>query len=703
MVSGPTIDGVDWTNRAMYLAPDVPNNPPTASFAPSCTNLDCSFDASGSSDSDGSITSYAWDFGDSQTGSGVSPSHSYTARGTYAVTLTVTDNKGATTSVSHNVSVRLPNVNPTAAFTSSCTAAACSFDASASADSDGTIANYSWDFGDGRGGNGASPAHTYDTAGTYSVALTVTDNDGGTDSVTHSVTYNGGSGKGIAFVAAANAGGGNLKTKTVTIPSAAHAGDTALLFLSRAATSTWTGPTGVPGWTQIGSNLTNGGLTTTVWQKQLAVGDVGSNVQFTTGTASHASVDVAVYSGVDGVTPVGQTATAVDISASNHTTASVNASAGNWIVSMWGDRSTATRTWTVPNSVAQRDASTDTGTLTVQAVVADSSGPVSAGATPTVTATTDANTDRTAMWTIELDAAPPNNDQPTAAFTPSCTDLDCSFDATASSDPDGTITGYSWDFGDTQSGTGASPSHSYSAGGTYPVTLTVTDNGGATNSVTHSVTVSPQVGIRFVGAANAGGGNVKTKTVTIPAAAKTGDTALMILSQPATTPWAGPTGVTGWTQVGSNFTNGGLTTTVWEKQLAAGDAGSNVQFTSSTFTHASVDVAVYSGVNAVTPVGNTATAQDTSASNHTTASVNAAGGSWVVSMWADRSTATRTWTVPGSVTQRDASTDTGALTFQAVVADTNGPVSAGATPTVTATTDANTDRTAMWTIELDSA
>jgi PKD repeat protein len=333
--------------------------------------------------------------------------------------------------------------------------------------------------------------------------------------------------------------------------------------------------------------------------------------------------------------------------------------------------------------------------------VADSGSPVSAGATPTVTATTDANTDRAAMWTIELDAAGGSNANPTAAFTSNCTNLNCSFNGSGSSDSDGSITGYAWTFGDSQTGSGVSPSHLYGAAGTYSVTLTVTDNGGGTDSVTHQVSVSSGgAGIAFVAAANAGGGNVKTKTVAIPAAAHAGDTALLFLSQPATMPWSGPTGVTGWTQVGSNFTSGGLTTTVWSKQLTAGNVGANVQFTSASFSHASVNVAVYSGVSGV---GTTATAQDANVSSHTTASVNASAGSWVVSMWSDRSTATRTWNTPGSVSQRDASTDSGNLTFQAVVADSGSPVSAGATPTVTATTDANTDRAAMWTIELDAA
>lgn len=81
------------------------NNPPTASFTYSCTNLTCSFDGSTSSDSDGTIASYAWTFGDGSTGSGVTTSRTYAAGGTYTVNLTVTDNGGATNSTSQSVTV----------------------------------------------------------------------------------------------------------------------------------------------------------------------------------------------------------------------------------------------------------------------------------------------------------------------------------------------------------------------------------------------------------------------------------------------------------------------------------------------------------------------------------------------------------------------------------------------------------------------
>jgi PKD repeat protein len=80
------------------------------------------------------------------------------------------------------------NVAPTASFTFACTDLACSFDGSGSTDSDGTIAIYAWNFGDGTTGSGATVSHTYAAAGTYTVTLTVTDDDGATDGEAQSVT-----------------------------------------------------------------------------------------------------------------------------------------------------------------------------------------------------------------------------------------------------------------------------------------------------------------------------------------------------------------------------------------------------------------------------------------------------------------------------------------------------------------------------------
>ncbi|MDX1455177.1 MAG: S8 family serine peptidase [Gammaproteobacteria bacterium] len=88
------------------------NVAPTASFTDNCTDLSCSFDGSASSDSDGSIVSYAWDFGDGATASGATASHSYAADGDYTVSLTVTDDDGATDTTSTTVSVSAGGTDP---------------------------------------------------------------------------------------------------------------------------------------------------------------------------------------------------------------------------------------------------------------------------------------------------------------------------------------------------------------------------------------------------------------------------------------------------------------------------------------------------------------------------------------------------------------------------------------------------------------
>ncbi len=85
---------------------------------------------------------------------------------------------------------------------------------------------------------------------------------------------------------------------------------------------------------------------------------------------------------------------------------------------------------------------------------------------------------------------PPDNQPPVASFTVDCTELSCIFDASASDDPDGNIVSYDWDFGDGTGSSGVTPSRTYAEAGTYTVSLTVTDNEGATDSTSKDVTVS---------------------------------------------------------------------------------------------------------------------------------------------------------------------------------------------------------------------
>jgi len=87
-----------------------------------------------------------------------------------------------------------------------------------------------------------------------------------------------------------------------------------------------------------------------------------------------------------------------------------------------------------------------------------------------------------------ITGGPPNN-PPTAAFTFSCSGRVCSFDGTGSSDTDGTVTGYAWKIGLNVVRTTATFTRTFDKPKTFNLTLTVTDNGGATGSVTHQVVV----------------------------------------------------------------------------------------------------------------------------------------------------------------------------------------------------------------------
>jgi PKD repeat protein len=171
-----------------YITKTVPvriNTPPLADFAysptrPTTTDTIAFNDTS--IDHDGTIIAWQWEFGDGETSDVQSPSHKYATAKTYIAKLTVTDNDGATSSVTENITVGEPtNVPPVANFSFTPTLPQISqmvqFN-DLSTDADGTVTGWDWDFGDGGTSTDQNPTHKYTTVGIYTVTLTVADNEG---------------------------------------------------------------------------------------------------------------------------------------------------------------------------------------------------------------------------------------------------------------------------------------------------------------------------------------------------------------------------------------------------------------------------------------------------------------------------------------------------------------------------------------------
>ncbi|MCD6473926.1 MAG: PKD domain-containing protein [Thermoplasmata archaeon] len=137
-------------------------------------------------------TSWHWDFGDRTTSDQRNPTHQYTQLGTFTVTLTVRDSSGKSDSISKIINV--VNIPPNADFSyeplTIFIGEPVTFDGSSSSDFDGIIVNYTWDLGDGNHSYEKRFAHIYNEAGSYSVKLTVKDNDGSIATTTKIITVN---------------------------------------------------------------------------------------------------------------------------------------------------------------------------------------------------------------------------------------------------------------------------------------------------------------------------------------------------------------------------------------------------------------------------------------------------------------------------------------------------------------------------------
>jgi PKD repeat protein len=419
-------------------------------------------DGGGSSDPDGTVVSYSWDFGDgTPAGTGTTVTHLYAGIGVYTATLTVTDNRGATSTdqVAIVVSDGNPNAVPQANAGGSRSAMvgdSISFDGSGSSDTDGTIVSYAWSFGDGTSATGASATHAYAAPGSYLVTLTVTDNRGGRDedSILVSVT-------------APPVPGNTAPYAEAGLPQSVRIGQA--VTLDGSASTDSDGTIVSYAW-DFGDGSTASGAV--VQHTYAAAGSYVVTLIVTDDDgAAHRDLTLVEVQAPPNARPVAEaggpyrvirgTAVQFDASASSDSDGTIASYAWDF-----GDGA-------VSSQAAPSHLYTATGTYLVRLTVTDNLG---------------ATAEDTALVTI----AEPGNQPPMARAggnRGALVGATVSFDASGSTDADGTLASYAWDFGDGSTASGATVDHAYSEAGTYLVRLVVTDDKGATGQDAAIVTV----------------------------------------------------------------------------------------------------------------------------------------------------------------------------------------------------------------------
>ena len=460
------------TQAALGIAVNAPTNQlPTATASATPTSgkapLAVAFTGAGT-DTDGTIASYAWTFGDGGTSNAQSPSHTYLATGNFTATLTVTDNGGATGSKTVAITVG-SNQPPTATASGTPSSGKAPLSvafAGAGIDTDGTIASYAWAFGDGGTSTAQNPSHTYTTAGNFTAALIVTDNNGATGTAT------------VAISAVANR------------PPTASASATPTSGLAPLAVSL----------TGSGSDP-DGTIASYAW----TFGDGGtSSVQNPSHTYATAGNFTATLTVTDNNGATGSSAVAISASTAGNQppTASCQATPTSGkaplIVTFAGsgtdaDGTIASYAWTFG----------DGGTSNAQ----NPSHTYAGAGNYTATLTVTDNGGATGSSTVGISVATnlPPTASASAAPTTGAAPLAVTFTGSGS-DPDGTIASYSWSFGDGGTSSLQSPTHSYASTGSFTATLTVADNNGATGS--SSVVIAVSAPANQAPVANAGPGQI---------------------------------------------------------------------------------------------------------------------------------------------------------------------------------------------------
>ena len=452
------------------------NQLPTSSFTASpdagAAPLIVNFDGSASQDPDGNIVSYEWEFGEGSMRNGKVATFTYTIPGTYPVSLTVTDDNGGQDVSIINIRVspaNSPGQPPVASFTATPTTGMAplpvSFDASGSSDPDGTIVRYAWDFGDGNSGNGVTLNHTYTAPGIYTATLVVTDNDGATHALSEDITVitpSGGGGDCFVEVGSAvvieaenytrqQLGSGEFSNRNWTVITEDTASlEKAVQALPDLGGSTRLGLTGP----QLEYDI----RFTTPGNYYVFIRTKGPNGN---GDSFHVGLDgeaVTTDSGYGMGSKVGFWQWA-NIANTNQVVLVNVSTPGLHTLNLWMREDGVM----VDKIILSQDNTLPTGLGSPASSMGDCSGVVNEAPIANIIA------------------------DPLTGTAP----LVVAFQGDNSSDPDGSIASYAWDFGEGNSSNEMNPTHTYTEAGTYTATLTVTDDLGAVGTYSETIVVSP--------------------------------------------------------------------------------------------------------------------------------------------------------------------------------------------------------------------
>ncbi|HWR37789.1 MAG TPA: PKD domain-containing protein [Clostridia bacterium] len=350
----------------------ISNKPPVAKLSVTPTSgidsVTANATTAGSSDPDGSIASYHIDFGDGTVAKTASASHKYSTPGSYTVTATVTDNRGAQDTATASVTVianQPPQARVSVSPATGIAPVVVSASATASTDADGTIASTQIAWGDGSTTNAASGTHTYSTPGAYTVTATVTDDLGETSKTSATVNIAGNQAPAAKLALSPTAGNAPVTVTASTSGSTDVDGSIASSIINWGDGTSSAGPSASHTYSTAGTYAVRGTVTDNLGATSSASGTV------TVSAAGENKPPVAKLSltPARGIAPVTVTAST---SGSYDPDGSIASTTINWGDGSSTAAATASHIYRVP------------GTYTVTATVTDRKG-ASARATSTIT------------------------------------------------------------------------------------------------------------------------------------------------------------------------------------------------------------------------------------------------------------------------------------------------------------------------------